>query len=96
MYFKSVNKTVDQYRAYLEEVKTDSRQLANVDFDTGKPTLATEYPLTDDAYAKLLSELSDRKFDRMSPELRQNILNFIRTSPCRLQPRRTPPIGRLC
>ena len=76
MYFKSVNKTVDQYRAYLEEVKTDSLQLANVDFDTGKPTVAAEYPLTDDAYAKLLAELTDRKFARMTPELRQNILSF--------------------
>jgi hypothetical protein len=76
MYFKSVNKTVDQYRTYLEELRTDSLQLANIDFDTGKPTIATEYPLTDDAYAKLLDELAERKFDRTSPELRQNILSF--------------------
>jgi Zinc dependent phospholipase C len=76
MYFKSINKTVDQYRTYLEELRTDSLQLANIDFDTGKQTTAAEYTLTDDAYAKLLAELAERKFDRTSPELRQNILSF--------------------
>ena len=76
MYFKSINTSVDQYRVYLEEVRTDSLQLANIDFDTGKKTKAAEYTLTDDSYAKLLAKLSERKFDRTSPELRQNILDF--------------------
>ena len=76
MYFKSINTSVDQYRAYLEEVRTDSLQLSNIDFDTGKKTTAAEYTLTDNAYAKLLAKLSERKFDRTSPELRENILNF--------------------
>jgi hypothetical protein len=30
----------------------------------------------DDAYAKMLAQLSQRKFDRTSPELRGNILLF--------------------
>jgi len=76
MYFKSINTTVDQYRIFLEEVKAGTLQLANCDFDTGKETLAAEYSLTDDTYAKLLGQLSDRKFDRTSPELRDNILRF--------------------
>ena len=76
MYFKSINTSVDQYRAYLEELRTNSLHLANIDFDTGKTTKAAEYTLTDDSYAKLLAKLSERKFDRTSPELRQNILDF--------------------
>ena len=76
MYFKSINTSVDQYRAYLEEVRLDSLQLANVDFDTGKPTKAAEYSLTDTAYSKLLAKLTENKFGRTSPELRENILNF--------------------
>ncbi|HLY60862.1 MAG TPA: zinc dependent phospholipase C family protein [Terriglobia bacterium] len=76
MYFKSINTTVDQYRAYLEAVRTDSLQLANVDFDTGKQTKAAEYTLTDTAYAKLLHKLSENKFDRTTPELRSNVLDF--------------------
>jgi hypothetical protein len=76
LYIKSINTTIDQYRAFLEEVHNDSLVLPNCDFDTGKPTKAAEYSLTDDTYAKLLGQLSDRKFDRTSPELRANILDF--------------------
>jgi hypothetical protein len=76
LYFKSINTTVDQYRAFLEEVRTGSLVLPNCDFDSGQPTKAAEYSLTDEAYAKLLSRISDRKFDRTSPELRANILDF--------------------
>jgi zinc dependent phospholipase C len=76
MYFKSINTTVDQYRAFLKEVRTDSLLLPNVDLDTGKPTNAAEYSLTDDAYAKLLGQLSDRKFDLTTPDLRDDILQF--------------------
>jgi hypothetical protein len=76
LYIKSINATVDQYRAFLAEVRMNSLTLANCDFDTGEPTKAGEYSLTDETYAKLLAQLSDRKFDRTSPELRANILEF--------------------
>src|SRR6266404_1200688 len=76
LYFKSINTTVDQYRIFREQVRTDSLILANCDFDTGKETKAAEYSLTDDTYAKLLGQLAGRKFDLTSPDLRENILNF--------------------
>ena len=76
LYIKSINTTVDQYRALLEEVRTDTLVLTNCDFDSGRPTKAAEYSLTDDSYAKLLAQLSERKFERTSPELRDNILQF--------------------
>src|SRR6202790_1146903 len=76
LYFKSINTTVDQYRIYLIQVRTDSLKLANSDFDTGKETKAAEYSLTDETYAKLLGQLAERKFDLTSPDLRDNVLNF--------------------
>src|SRR5580700_3276102 len=76
MYFKSINATVDRYRAFLEQVRNNDLVLPNCDLDTGQATRPAEYPLTDDAYAKLLAQISERKFDRTSPELRDNILQF--------------------
>ena len=76
MYFKSINTTVDQYRAYLEQVRAGTLALVNIDFDTGKVTRPAEYTLTDNSYAKLLGQLSDRKFDRTTTDLRDNILQF--------------------
>src|SRR6185312_13332178 len=76
LYIKSINKTIDQYRVFLEQVRTDTLVLPNSDLDTGQLTAAAEYSLTDESYAALLSQLSDRKFDRTSPELRADILQF--------------------
>jgi len=76
LYFKSINTSVDQYRAFLEQVRTDSLLLPNYDLDSGKLTTAAEYSLTDDTYAKLLSQLSDKKFDSTPPDLRTNMLDF--------------------
>jgi Zinc dependent phospholipase C len=76
LYFKSINTSVDRYRAFLEAVRTDSLVLPNCDFDSGQATKAAEYALTDDTYAKLLSRLSERKFDLVSSELRANVLDF--------------------
>jgi len=76
LYLKSVNSTVDQYRAELRDLKTGKLQLANMDFDTGKPTSPGEYRLTDETYAKLLDKLTKEKFAGMMSDLRQNILAF--------------------
>jgi hypothetical protein len=76
LYFKSINTTVDQYRAFLEQIRADVLLVPNRDLDDGKGTQAGEYSLTDEAYAKLLAELSERKFELTSPDLRDNILHF--------------------
>jgi hypothetical protein len=76
LYFKSINTTVDQYRIYLKQVRAGPLQLANCDFDTGKVTAAAEYSLTDDTYAKLLGQLTNRKFDLTTADLRTDILQF--------------------
>jgi hypothetical protein len=80
LYLKSVNNTVDQYGINLRDLKADKLSLANTDFDTGKPTVAGEYGLTDEAYAKLLDKLADRNFADMTPALRKNILDFYSTA----------------
>jgi hypothetical protein len=76
MYFKSINSTVDQYRSFLQEVHADSLRLTNCDLDDGKVTQIGEYSLADQTYAKLLQQLSEKKFEGTSTELRANILDF--------------------
>ena len=76
LYIKSINTTVDQYRALLEKVRADRLVLPDFDLDSGNPTRAAEYSLTDDTYAKLLGQLAKDKFDHTTPELRNNILQF--------------------
>ena len=76
LYIKSINATVDRYRILLRAESGGSQVVPNYDLDSGQPTRAAEYSLADDAYAKLLMRLTERKFDSTSPELRENILTY--------------------
>lgn len=77
LYLKSVNDTVERYRACLRVLKSkDDLALVNADFDTGKLTRSGEYSLADETYAKLLDKLADSKFSGLSHDLRKDILAF--------------------
>jgi hypothetical protein len=76
LYIKSINTTVDRYRALLEEVRAGTLILPNCDLDSGNGTIAAEYSLADETYASLLARLAAQKFDGTSPQLRDNILKF--------------------
>jgi hypothetical protein len=76
LYIASVNHTLDNYRSLLVEVGSKQISLPNTDFDTGKDTHAGEYVLTDNSYAYLLDKLAEHNFDKLTPELRGNILAF--------------------
>ena len=76
MYLKSLDATVAQYKKDLAEVSQQQLQLPDVNFDTGEPTRAAQYKLSDDTYAYLLGKLEGRHFDMVTPGLRDNILAF--------------------
>jgi hypothetical protein len=77
LYIASVNDTIEQYDKLLGNLRRGEKlDLPNMDFDTGKKTVAGEYRLTDEAYSKLLRKLDERKFDLLTPPLRSDILQF--------------------
>ena len=75
LFLQSVDDTISRYRQLL--ARADGKlDLPNVDFDTGRPTHAGEYPLADETYADLLKKLGKRNFEGISTETRENILTF--------------------
>jgi len=76
LYFKSVNRTVANYRKILHQVRDGDLAIPNLDCDTGQPAGPGEYLLTDRAYARLLDEHAKRNFSRITPDLRDNILTY--------------------
>ncbi len=76
MYLKSMNDVVEQMRAALRDTAAGRLRLPNRDCDTGKLTRPGEYKLTDETYATLLHKMAKRNFDLLTPELRDNILQF--------------------
>lgn len=76
LYVASVDRTIENYKHLLQEAGGQKVQLMNMDFDTGRPTVAGEYILSDTTYARLLEQLAEQEFADVSPELRKNILAF--------------------
>lgn len=76
LYIKSINTATDQYRAFLEEERAHKLVLPDCDLDSGELTKAAEYSLADESYASLLADLSAKRFNLTSPQLRDNILAF--------------------
>ncbi|MEQ1948383.1 MAG: zinc dependent phospholipase C family protein [Bryobacteraceae bacterium] len=76
LFMASFNATVDRYKATLANLEAGITALPNENFDAGGATIAGKYRGTDEAYAKLLDKLVDRKFDGMQPDLRENVLAY--------------------
>ena len=76
LYLKSVNDSVDLYNSLVDDSARGRVQLANKDFDTGQATKPGEYRLCDEAYAFMVHQLAQHKFNGLTPDLRAEILRF--------------------
>jgi hypothetical protein len=76
LYIASVNRTLENYRAMLNDVRKKDLHLPNTDFDTGHMTHAGEYKLSDEAYARLLDYLARDDFRMLTPDLRENVVAY--------------------
>ena len=76
LYVKSMNATIDSYRALVRAAGSGTLRLPNIDCDTGEPVRFGEYELADSAHARLLARLGERGLERTSPKLRRSLLEF--------------------
>ena len=73
LYMHSFNETLKHYRGMLVAQQEGRLQLPNDNFDTGELTEPTAYPFADEAYAKLLADVSGKS---ITDALRSDILAF--------------------
>ncbi|PAW93887.1 hypothetical protein CKK33_10425 [Mucilaginibacter sp. MD40] len=71
--FESILKN---YKEAVEQVKSESLTLPDINFDTGTPTLPGQYVLADDTYAKLLKELQKQHYQTVDADLQRNISDY--------------------
>jgi len=76
MFEDSFDAAVTRNRRSFAQAAAGGLKISNRDLDTGRPVSSGEYLLTDLTYDKLLKQLAKRKFEGVTPELRENILNF--------------------
>ena len=81
LFLASFKDTRERYQASLQATSQGRLNLANTNFDTGKPSAHGDYALADDTYAELLDRLAGRHFAGVPPALRQNIVAFYAAAP---------------
>ncbi len=79
LFITSLDGTIRQYNELLASAGENRLQLANDNFDTGRPTRLGDYRLADETYGKLL-ERFDGAPDKVSEPLRANVLRFYGSS----------------
>ena len=76
LFLASFISTREHFRQSLVALKDGRLDLANTDFDTGKPTTRGEYSMADETYDQLLEKLADRKFAGVSEPMRANFMAY--------------------
>lgn len=76
MFEDSFDAAVKRDRQSFAQAEAGGLKISNRDLDTGRPVSPGEYLLTDRTYDKLLRKLAEKKFDGMTPELRENVISF--------------------
>jgi Zinc dependent phospholipase C len=76
LFEESFNTTLGRYRTLLSDEAAGHLELINGNFDTGGVTGPGKYRMNDEAHAKLLGMLAERKFAEASPGVREELLHF--------------------
>jgi hypothetical protein len=76
MFEDSFDAAVQRDRQSFANAKAGDLRMPNRDLDTGQPVSPGEYLLTDRSYDKLLVKLAEKKFEGVTPELREDIISF--------------------
>ena len=76
LFLTSFDRTVERYRARLDDVRDHRLHLDNVNLDTGRPIRAGDYRLVDETYAKWLEKLDGDQYSGITTAARADILAF--------------------
>jgi hypothetical protein len=76
LFLESFTSTREHFKQSLDALSAGRLNLANTDFDTGKPSKRGEYSMADETYDELLGKLADHKFSGVSESLRLNLVAY--------------------
>jgi hypothetical protein len=81
LFARSFRDATARFRTEVNDLKDRQFEIANANFDTGRPSRFGDYSLADDTYGELLAQLSDQKFQGMPVALTRNIVSFYGDGP---------------
>ena len=95
-FIASFDTTLARYETALGRLQNGPLTLADIDYDTGKPTIPGEYGLCDKTYDDLLDKVSGNKYADLTASLQQNILDFMARPIPHNSQQNMAPNGRKC
>jgi hypothetical protein len=81
LFAQSFRDATAKFRAEVNDLKDRKFEIANANFDTGRPSRFGDYSLADDTYGELLVRLSDQKFQDTPVALTRNVVTFYGDGP---------------
>ena len=81
LFAKSFRDATAKFRTEVNDLKDRTFEVANANFDTGRPSRFGDYSLADETYGELLERLSDQKFKGTPVALTRNIVSFYGDGP---------------
>jgi hypothetical protein len=81
LFAKSFRDATAKFRIEVNDLKDRKFEVANANFDTGRPSRFGDYSLADETYGELLERLSDQKFQGTPVALTRNIVSFYGDGP---------------
>ncbi len=81
LFAKSFRDATAKFRTEVNDLKDRKFEVANANFDTGRPSRFGDYSLADETYGELLKRLSDHKFQGTPVALTRNIVSFYGDGP---------------
>lgn len=76
LYLRSMDSIMVNYEYALQKAGSNELVLANIDFDTGVPSVLNEYRLADATYQDWVLKLQNDQSALITPALKQNIIAF--------------------
>lgn len=80
LFARSFDTIVNKYQNALNQVADQQLVLPDIDFDTGRSSVFSEYPLADKTYDELLLKLQKQGYKNITPQLQQNIIAYYQNS----------------
>ncbi len=81
LFMQSFDKSVAEYEAQLDEARAKNLKIGNPNYDLGEVAKPGVYRLQDDTYAFWLHELASKHYETVTPDMREELLEYFRTVP---------------
>ena len=81
LFMQSFDKSVTEYDAQLDQARAKTLKIGNPNYDLGEVAKPGVYRLQDDTYAFWLHELASKQYEAVTPEIREELLEYFRTVP---------------